>query len=151
MTKLAVLCTFLAVMAAAESADCFNGCTIFTKYTFTVGDKVTDKLKDTDVATKCKGVAAPCPDKTKCMFFTPTIKADATIGEDDGKIEMASNSTVCLPDGSKMTKEACDTFETGIKLTLTGFKNVEIDCGKLSSASTFGFGALLVAILYIVF
>ena len=137
-------------MAAAESADCYNGCSIFTKYTLTVGDKTTDLMKD--MPTKCTGTAVACPDKSECMSFTPTIKGDATIGEDTGKIEMATKSIMCLPEGTKMTKEVCDAFSNTLTSSLTGvFKNVETDCGKFSSASTFGFGALLVAVMYLVY
>ena len=157
MDKVAVLCTILAIIAAAESANCYNGCTLITKYEMTVSGETNDMLKEMpDSVKKCPGTAAACASGTECMAFKPTLEADLTIASVSGKMKIESSSHMCLASGTKMTDEVCNLYTDAIKSMISGgvFSNIKSDCGKLeaaSGASGFSFGALLVAVVYLVY
>ena len=144
----------LALVAADSEEKCNNGCTLITKYKIKVGDEDKDMLADMpDSVKKCQTTAAACTGDNVCKAFTPSVSADLEVSGVKGKMDLTAKTEFCVPKDAKMTTEICDQYTTAIKSMVTGgvFSNVKADCGKLSGASSFGFGALLVSILYILY
>ena len=176
MDKVAVLCTILAVIAAADSATCYNGCTVMTKYEVTMSGETQDMRGM--MPKECTGTAAACASGTECMVFKPIITADMTVASLSGKVKMEANTQMCL--SSDMIDDVCSQITDGVQSMLSAaegiISNVKADCGKpasgasgkpggfisdvkvrggkleaASDASGFSFGALLVAVLYLVY
>ena len=155
MDKVVVLCTILAIIATAKSATCYNGCTLFTKYEITISGETTDMLgMMPDSSKKCAGTAAACASGTECMVFKPILTADMTVASLSGKVKMEANTQMCL--SSDTIDEMCSQITDGVESMLSATEgivsNVKADCGKpASDASGFSFGALIVAVLYLVY
>ena len=157
MFKLALVCAVL-VTAAAEK--CNTECMLFTKYEEVVDGKTEDFLAAMpENLKKCDETKAiACTDNTVCFTFSPTIKADTTVDDvKSGKLTIETTSEMCLASGTEMTSELCDAFSTsftgGIEGVINGKKiaNLNTDCGNFSAASGFGFSAILVTIMYILY
>ena len=152
MDKVAVLCTILAVIAAADSATCYNGCTVMTKYEVTMSGETQDMRGM--MPKECTGTAAACASGTECMVFKPIITADMTVASMSGKVKMEANTQMCL--SSDTIDDVCSQITGGVQSMLSAgegiVSNVKADCGKpASDASGFSFGALLVAVLYLAY
>ena len=158
MFKLALVCAVL-VTAAAEK--CNIDCTLFTKFEEVVDGKTVDLLAGLpETFKKCDETKAiACTDNTVCFSLSPTIKADTTVDDvKSGNVTIEIKSEMCLASGAEMTSELCNMFSTSIETgmgvdDINGKKivNLDTDCGKFSAASGFGFSAILVTIMYILY
>ena len=157
MFKLALVCAVL-VTAAAEK--CNIDCTLFTKFEEVVDGKTVNLLAGLpETFKKCDETKAiACTDNTVCFTFSPTIKADTTVDDvKSGKVTIETKHEMCLASGTEMTSELCTAFSTsftgGIEGVINGKKiaNLNTDCGNFSAASGFGFSAILVTIMYILY
>ena len=159
MNKFAVLCLGLAAMAmTVESSKCWEGCTLLTKYVMTMNGETTDMMKEMpEESKKCAGETVTCSSGTACKSYTMTMTGDMTLGIISGKLDMTSETTMCVPDSVTATTELCTATEDSLKSMLGGtMTNINVECSALkaasvSSATGFGFGAFLVTIVYFLY
>ena len=157
MFKLALVCAVL-VTAAAEK--CNTECILYTKFEEVVDGKTEDFLAGMpETFKKCDETKAiACTDNTVCFSFSPTIKADTTVDDvKSGKLTIELKREWCLASGTEMTSKWCTEFSAFLAGSIKGdingkeIANLDADCRKFSAASGFGFSAILVTIMYILY
>ena len=168
MNKFFVLCLGLAAMTmTVESSKCWEMCVIFNKMKVKVLGEIRDlKSQLPDEYKKCSGKIVTCSSGNSCKSFIMTMTGDIKdttgMGRVGGSFDMEANSTYCIPDTATTASEYCSTHETGLtefESMLTqqgGMIDFNVNCTSLqaasiSSAAGFGFGALLVTIVYLLY
>ena len=151
MLKLAVLCSFL---VAAETTLCQNGCRKLTSCIMSGNGQTDCPDAMGDHMNSCNVIATNCSSGEACYNRDYSVTADLM----GTRLQMEYNEEKCIAKGKKMTNSSCETWDD-LEQTMiaSGFSNLEMNCGTfklvnaLNSAAEFGFSALLVTAMYILY
>jgi hypothetical protein len=125
--------------------------------TMTIGGQTTKKdmlAEQPDDQKKCQMKATACADNTSCKSYVSAITADMDIASVKAGMVIETKNYICSS-GKDLTDAVCDASMDYVKKILGDtLQNIKTECKDfkdetVSSASGFGFGALLVAILFI--